>query len=147
VISWYVGSAVVVGAHLVSVDIKHARVASEELQLGIGFHLGAREPVTVHVEAVRVLTRVRLAPVRILRGDDSDDGVVEDLRCRTVSAVGQLVENAQLGVGRTLLAAVHVAHEPEDDGCRARESLRLPGGRLWVAELAQRFLNRGKTSG
>jgi hypothetical protein len=82
---------VVVGAHLVGVDIEHAGVAPEQLKLGVGLDLGAREPVAVHVEPVRVLPRLRLAPVWILGRDDPDDGVLEDLPRRAVVAVGELV--------------------------------------------------------
>jgi hypothetical protein len=138
---------VVVGAHLVGVDIKHAGIAPEQLKLGVGLDLGAREPVAVHVEPIRVLPRLRLASVWILGRDDPDDGVLEDLSRRAVVAGGELVENAQLGVGRALFAAVDVPHEPKHDGRRTRQPFRFSRGSLGIPQFAHRLLDGGESCG
>jgi hypothetical protein len=52
------------------------------------------------------LAGVGLAAVRVLNRDEPHQRVVEDLLRGTIVAVGQLVQDPELGVGRALLAAV-----------------------------------------
>jgi hypothetical protein len=101
-------------AHLMRVDEEHGRIPADRLELAIGLRLRAGEPVPVEVEAIGVSTGVGFAPVGILDGQDHDDRLIEDLRRGAVRAVRQLPEDAQGGVGATLLAVVHVAGDPED---------------------------------
>ena len=122
-------------AHLVRVDEQLRRQLAQQLDLAVGLGLRAREPVAVHVEAVVVPARVGLAAVRVLRGQQHDQRVVEDLRRRAVGPVGQLVERAQRGVGPALLAAVHVAGDPQDRRGRARQLGGRGGVRGRIAQL------------
>ena len=120
--------------HLVVVDEEDGWVLLDELDLGVGLGLGAREPVAVHVEPVGVLAPLRLAPVRVLDGDDDDDRVVEDPRRCAVAPVGEVVEDAQRRVGAALLAPVHVRGDPENRGGAGGERRSRPGRRCRIHE-------------
>jgi hypothetical protein len=98
----------------VGVDEERAGQLAQQLDLAVGLRLGAREPVAVHVEAVHVAARVELAAVGVLDRQQHDDGVVEDLPRGAVVPVGQLVQDAQRGVGAGLLAPVDVRRHPQD---------------------------------
>ena len=118
----------VVRAHLVRVDVHHAGVLAQQLELRVRLALGPREPVAVHVEEVGVLPLLGLAAVGVLGRDDPDERVVEDLLRGAVGAVGELVEDAELGVGAALLAPVDVAHQPQDHRRLRRERAASAGG-------------------
>ena len=121
-------------AHLVVVDEQLARVAPQQLDLGVGLGLGAREPVAVEVEAVRVLAAVGDAAVRVLGGQDHHDRRVEHVRRGAVAPVGELVERAQGGVQAALLAAVHVAGDPQGRGRAVDDPAHLARGRVGVLQ-------------
>ena len=121
-------------AHLVGVDEDLRRQLPEHLELAVGLRLGAGEPVAVHVEAVGVAPGVRLPSVRVLRRQDDDDRIVEDLLGGAVGAGGELVEHPQGGVGAALLTPVHVPRDPQDRRHRADD---LAGLRLGGAVVAQ----------
>jgi hypothetical protein len=131
-------------AHLVRVDEQHARVAAQQLDLAVGLGLGAREPVAVHVEAVGVAARVRLAAVGVLDRQDHHDRRVEDPLGRAVGAVGELVEHAQRRVGAALLAAVHVARDPEDRGIRGGDPRRVERARARIHQLRRARAHGGQ---
>jgi len=69
---------VLVQAGLVGVDEELRRVLPQQLELGVGLELAAREPVAVHVEAVEVAARADRPPVGVLDRQDHDHGVVAD---------------------------------------------------------------------
>ena len=88
-----------------------------------------------------------LAAVRVLGGRDHDDSVVEDLLRRAVIAIGELVENAQVGVGSRFLVSVDVPCEPEDRG-RARGEVRgLTGRRKRIPQRCGVRTNRREAGG
>jgi len=95
----------------------------------------------VHVEPVGVLAGVGLAAIRVLHRDDPHQRVVQDLPRGAIIAVGQLIQDPELRVGRALLAAVHVAHQPHDGRCAAGDVGRLlvAGGR--ITQRARRLLD------
>ncbi len=137
----------VVSALLVGVDVHDAGVPAQQLELPVGLALRPREPVAVHVEEVGVLTRLGLATVGVLRRDDPDERVVEDLRRSAVGAVRELVEDAQLRVGAALLAAVDIAHQPEDRRRLGGEAGGLRRRCRGVAEALRRRLDRREPGG
>ena len=68
------------------VDEQRRRVFADDVELAVGLGLGPGEPVAVHVEAVDVPPLAELAAVRVLRRQDHDDRVGEDLVDDAVAA-------------------------------------------------------------
>ncbi len=137
----------VVRAHLVRVDVHHAGVLAQQLELRVRLALGPREPVAVHVEEVGVLPLLGLAAVGVLRRDDPDERVIEDLLRGAVGAVGELVEDTELGVCAALLVPVDVAHQPQDRRRLRSEPGGLGGRCLRIAQARRRLADRREASG
>ena len=96
------------------VDEERRRVFADDVELAVGLGLGPREPVAVHVEAVEVPSLADLAAVRVLRRQDYDDRVGEDLVDDAVIAGRELVEGVERGIGAALFATVDVGGDPQD---------------------------------
>ena len=122
-------------AHLVRVYEERRRILAQQLQLPVRLGLRAREPVAVEVEVVVVAAGGRLAAIRVLRGRDHHNGVVEDLLRSAVVTVRQLVENAQVGVGTGFLVPMDVPREPENRG-GGRGQLPRPRRPTWLGRAA-----------